>query len=89
MKLFWTLFMIFGLTRSIQYNTQHNCLRKNYIKVIVFTKKTVPKNLESIKKTSINNVNNILYKLNEYVFHYTTLSEEDRYLIETILDLLL
>ena len=81
--------MICALTQSIQYTSQHNCFKKNYMKIIIFTKKTVPKNLETIKQNSIHNVNNLLYKLNEYVFHYTTLSEEDKYLIETILDLLL
>jgi len=90
MKLFWILFMIYTTTKSAQYSKiQRSYFKRTSIKLMIFAKKTAPKQLSIVKQNCVNNINTIFYKINEYVFHYNTLPEDDRYIIETLTELFL
>jgi hypothetical protein len=88
------MFYTLGLTliqtnQAIQYYENNNIFKKHLIRFIIFARKTVPNRVISIKKKCENNMIELCNKINDYAYNYNTLSEDDKYIVETFIDLLI
>lgn len=86
MKLFVGIMFLSFLVKSVEsIPINQVVLRNTKYRVIIFSRKNVPKMIQNAKHFTKNQYKEVITKMHKYVFEYNVLSDVDKELIDFVL----